>query len=225
MQYTYTVLEAAAMWLDLDPLPILERMAKTDMSIAEAKRDAAIAKCKACPDQPSCPQWYDDTSITCPEGYSHVPSADASHYLHDTKRYVPLTGEFPEHPELAERVRLLQSAIECGDLPGHDGAISHIDLRQWLERYDPLQKPSFLYGQNEVIRASDDKIFAIIGALLSELEARRMNQTAACAMVAEKLAGHRGFSTRNLDDVFAKARAEFRKRFDATNIAHNKSKA
>lgn len=216
MQYTYTVLEAAALWLGLEPANIEAKMKENDFSEAEALMRQKLLTCEGCLNQLGCPEWRgncpEDAELICPENFERPPSKDVSDYLpRRLSPYLPNSGEFPEYPGLCQRVELLIAALECGDLEGSPAAITHPNLRSWMETYAPRQKPSFLYSAEESLTTSDPKVLAVIGALLAELNAKRVKQTAVRDNIAEKLEMHRGFSTRNLDTLFSSANSEYRK--------------
>ena len=78
-------------------------------------------------------------------------------------QYPPL-GSFPQWPCLRSNIERIIDAIENGDIPcGRDGktvtlgdhvaiarrTIRHNDLRAWLEKYYPDQKPAFLFDEVE----------------------------------------------------------------------------
>lgn len=216
MQYTYTVLEAAALWLGLEPANIEAKMKENDFSEAESLMRQKLLTCEGCLDQFGCPEWRgncpEDLELICPENFERPPSKEVSDYLpRRSSPYLPNTSEFPEYPGLRQRVELLMAALECGDLDGSPAAITHPNLRSWIAAYDPSQKPSFLYDSEESLTTSDPKVLAVIGALLAELNAKRVKQTAVRDNIAEKLGMHRGFGTRKLDDLFSLANIEYRK--------------
>lgn len=182
MQYSYTVLEAAVLWLELSSEEVIARMATTDLVNAEKERKLAIAKCMVCSEQLTCPEWRgacpEDAELVCPEFYSRPPSWEISDYLPKSNRYLPEQDEFPEYPELRRRVQLLLSAIECGDLSGSPEAITHINLRAWIQLYEPSLKPSFLFPEAAGLREQLKQVIAERDALLAEVTLLKQSQGA-----------------------------------------------
>lgn len=96
-------------------------------------------------------------------------------------------GDFPEWPELRLNTERIYDAIVNGELPyGIDGVtvrdgsrinhpdltIRHVDLKAWMSRYYPEQRPEFLFGWLDGIGPPTISIEAI-HALVLERDALR----------------------------------------------------
>jgi len=77
---------------------------------------------------------------------------------------IPQTGQFPSWPCLKANTEKILDAIEHGDIPhGRDGrtvtaddhvaparrTVRHTDLREWMTKHYPDQKPVFLFDEIE----------------------------------------------------------------------------
>lgn len=100
MQYTYTVVEVAALWIGLDPAEIRKRMETADVAGHEAEYAVALRKaagqdfddeiewlerrdiCGKCHQNQSCPEWKlgmtedgdERRTLLCPHDFSSPPS-------------------------------------------------------------------------------------------------------------------------------------------------------
>jgi FtsZ-binding cell division protein ZapB len=76
----------------------------------------------------------------------------------------PLPQPYPQWPCLRQRTELILDAMEMGDIPvGRDGTptvkgdhvakhrrtVRHTDLKAWMEKHNPGQKPDFLFDEVE----------------------------------------------------------------------------
>src|ERR1700730_14927425 len=131
LQYSYTVVETAALWVGIDPGEVKRRMDSTDMEAAEAIHRQAIDQaslydfdalvtwhemrdtCSQCEKPLDCPEWkyayFQAESITyrrlqCPHGFLSPPDPTA-----------PLARPTPEIKKPASR--LLPLPGEFADLP------------------------------------------------------------------------------------------------------------
>lgn len=113
-----------------------------------------------------------------------------------------------------EKFTILMDAIQCGDLPlalPDKTRIKRTDLKEWMEKAYPSEKPAFLFEQEDSKGQVDcSKTEVVLGALLQYLKSHgHFKLESAKAEIAEFGLG-RGFSSRSLDDVFAKAQTAFR---------------
>lgn len=84
--------------------------------------------------------------------------------LEQSGRYVPAAGQFPRWPCLRVNTEKIFDAMEHGEMPiGRDGrtvapndhvtpsrrTVRHTDLRMWMSRHYPDQKPEFLFDEVE----------------------------------------------------------------------------
>jgi len=103
------------------------------------------------------------------------------------EKRIPEPGDFPEWPELRLNTERIYDAIVNGELPyGIDGVtvrdgsrmdhpdltIRHVDLKAWMSRYYPEQRPEFLFGWLDGIGPPTISIEAI-HALVVERDALR----------------------------------------------------
>lgn len=78
--------------------------------------------------------------------------------------HIPKTGQFPQWPCLQANTEKILDAIQHGEIPhGRDGrtvdagdhvararlTVRHTDLREWMAKYHPGSKPSFLFDEIE----------------------------------------------------------------------------
>lgn len=162
MQYSYTLIEAAALWSDIDPSLIRKRMDNSDMAQIEADyaeycRDYQIGldieashweqrreDCAACAKEPSCPEytWKRDQTgaeqsvLLCPHGYKEKPGNTPP---------LPRSG-VPEKPKLVKRH--LPHHGEFHDLP---------DFEQRIGLLQEALDSGHLRGRTESISALDLK--------------------------------------------------------------------
>ncbi|HJW24574.1 MAG TPA: hypothetical protein VJ576_06720 [Rhodocyclaceae bacterium] len=159
MQYTYTALEAAALWVGLDPAEIQARMDATDVARIEAEHREAVLQahaddfmadaewrekheaCAQCSTQEQCPEYRDEYVVygepempvlQCPQGFRQPPDATAPQISMPTK---------PEH-----RPRTQPTEGEFSDLPEFEKHYAW--LRTAIDTND-------LPGHLESIRAGD----------------------------------------------------------------------
>lgn len=183
MKYTYTLVEAAALWAGIDPVEVQRRIDANELQKVEVAHAKAIelaqqqdAKdlaqwlqqdfdCGACMDV--CPEWKTVTTedgderhvLQCSVGY-RVPLAKtppeprtAPVIRAPSRRTLPIPGEFPDMPEFEVRLSWLQEAATAKDLPIAQEKIRSSDLRAWLARHFPNQRPAFLFADQAELEA------------------------------------------------------------------------
>lgn len=113
---------------------------------------------------------------------------------------VPRIGQFPQWPCLKNNTEKILDAISNGDIPyGRDGktvtnneqvrpdrrTVRHTDLREWMAKHYPDQKPAFLFDETE--RQTHAAFNAdSFRALQADLEATRVKLAKANESVASK---------------------------------------
>jgi hypothetical protein len=175
MKYTYSLLEAAALWSGLDPLSIFERIEMADRSKLDASHAIAVARAAEmdaeeqathlaqlnvcdfqCVQAESCPTLkrivYDAdeyTILDCPYGFRDKPSEAVLRPTIVSKPSLqpraPYPGEFADHPLFEQRLAWLEQAIAEHDLRGSLASIRARDLREWIDANFPNERPVFLY--------------------------------------------------------------------------------
>lgn len=107
---------------------------------------------------------------------------------------------------------ILDHAVMCGDLPAissdkDEPRVKHIDLREWMIKHYPSEKPVFLFPElnqaPEEMAITDTSLLLIIAALLKALKNVKQSQENV-ALNASDLLGA-GFSDSQLTKIFAKA--------------------
>lgn len=175
-QYSYTVLEAAALWAGFDPEIVISQICKHDQDKAEAAYRQAVAAanaqdfddeitwqvereaCAQCERQTKCPDWSEvetadgdiRSRLQCPHGFTAPPAESRPSPRVIAKpsiapRTLPFSGEFSDLPEFEKRITWLLAAIGSSDLAGTAEFIRASDLRDWITRNFPGDRPAFLF--------------------------------------------------------------------------------
>ncbi|CAG9223684.1 hypothetical protein PSP6_460012 [Paraburkholderia tropica] len=175
MQYTYNIVEVAALWAGVDFSVVRGRMdsadtAEIDREYNQKKFDAECDDvddeiewkrerqvCAQCELEPRCPEEvveyfaHEDLAILqCPQGFGRKPAdkMPASRIVKRREwkqRLLPRPGEFGDLPGFEQRLEWLQAALNMGDLDGTPEVVRARDLRVWLEQNFPGQLPEFLF--------------------------------------------------------------------------------
>lgn len=192
MKYTYTALEAAALWSNHNPLDMRNKMRHRDELLAAARKAMAIEKCRCCDKlMDPCPEYFEGALI-CPEGFSTPPSFDDRDYL-CPPRPLPSESEAERYPGFSERLESLLAAIKLGDIPGSPECIRRKDLRMWMEEHYPSQRPAFLFSDSVELARQLAEVTSERDSLLVELEKLRST-----AGVSDSVVGKRRTSYLNI---------------------------
>lgn len=183
MKYTYTLMEAAALWVGIDPEEVQRRIDANELKQAELVHEKAVANarkqdaedlahwhqqefdCDSCVD--SCPDWKtvmtedgdERRTLNCSAGYRTPltrtpPEPRPIPALPTPKcRTTPVPGEFSDLPEFEVRLSWLREAAASQDLPVVQENVRSSDLRAWLSRHFPNQRPTFLYPDQAELEA------------------------------------------------------------------------
>lgn len=209
-RYAYSLLEAACALCDVDHQTVAAAMSASDMERARTAMKDATAVCRQCPEEFDCPTWVglcaDEPRLVCPRGYDRPPSYDEKDYI-QTRRYIPDPAEAP--PEVIEICQLLHDALAEGALSGTTDAIPRASLIDYWAHHYPGDKPAFLFDEPEVA-GDGGKAEIVLGALLEYLKTQRQFKLEAAKLEITDFSLGRGFGSRSLDTVFAKAQEAFR---------------
>lgn len=188
MKYSYTLIEAAALWAGINPEVIQERIDATELKQAELAHEKIVSDlrkmdaedlahweqqefdCASC--SSTCPVWK--TGITedelvwrtlqCNAGYSapfsNIPPEPRSVPAtgHPQRRTTPHPGEFPDLPEFEERFAWLSEATTSQDLPMTRQSVRGSDLRAWMSLHFPHEHPNFLFPDQANLEARLEEI-------------------------------------------------------------------
>lgn len=200
MKYTYTLVEAAALWMGIDPTEIQKRIDANELAQAELAHKKAVSDtqkwdaedlaqwhqqefdCASCVD--SCPDWKTVTTedgeerqlLNCAAGYrtplSKMPpeSRSVPAPLAPRCRTTPIPGEFSDMPEFEVRLSWLREAATNQDLPVTQENVRSSDLRTWLSRHFPNQRPTFLYPDRAEVEVRLEQMTKERDALAAEVE-------------------------------------------------------
>lgn len=206
MKYTYTLVEAAALWAAINPTEIQKRIDANELAQAELAHKKAVSDtqkwdaevlaqwhqqefdCASCVD--SCPDWKTVTTedgeerqlLNCTAGYrtplSKTPpkSRSVPASLAPRCRTTPIPGEFSDMPEFEERLSWLREAATNQDLPVTQEKVRSSDLRAWLSRHFPNQRPTFLYPDQADLEARLEKMTRERDDLAAEVASLRKAQ-------------------------------------------------
>lgn len=203
MKYTYTLAEVAALWVGIDPAEIQKRIDANERKQAEQSHEEALSHsrerdaedlarrnqqefdCSACVDR--CPDWktvmtedgYERQVLNCTAGY-RAPLTDSPPEprpvpapLPSRSRTAPVPGEFSDLPEFEQRLSWLREAATSQDLPIAQDSVRSSDLRAWLSRHFPSQRPAFLYPEQTELEARLAQMTQERDDLAAELESLR----------------------------------------------------
>ena len=182
IKYTYTLVEAAALWAGIDTEEIQTRIDSNEQKKAELEHEQSIADvlasnaedlalwkyqnsyCEFCKEP--CPTWekvqtadYDFCRLCCPEGFRTPPTATPPEPRPLPTRPEPgrstmsVPGECADLPIFEERLSWLKEAAVSKDLPTNQDKVVGGELRDWLSRQFPHQRPSFLYPEQVDLEA------------------------------------------------------------------------
>lgn len=112
-----------------------------------------------CEFESTCPQWrkaetedgYLRKILQCHRGFNNKPVDNPPSPCAVTKptvgaRLMPFPGEFGDIPEFEQRLGWLQTALNMGDLDGTPEIVLARDLRIWMQRNFPEERPIFLFS-------------------------------------------------------------------------------
>jgi hypothetical protein len=203
MKYTYTLAESAALWIGIDPKEIQKRIDANELKQTELahekeisnarKRDAEDLECwrqqefdcAVCRDV--CPDWKtvmtedgDERQVlNCTTGYrapfAKIPPEPRTvpAPLAPRSRTTPAPGEFSDMPEFEERLSWLREAAISEDLPVSQENVRSSDLRAWLSRHFPNQRPAFLYPDQAELEVRLEQMTMERDELAAEVESLR----------------------------------------------------
>lgn len=206
MKYTYTLVEAASLWVGIDPTEIQKRIDANEQKQAQLVHEKRVSDflkwdaedladwhqqefdCASCLDR--CPDWKTVTTedgderriLNCTAGYkaplSEMPpkSRPVPAPPGLRSRSTPAPGEFADLPEFQERLSWLQEAAASQDLPVSQENVRGSDLRAWLFRHFPSQRPAFLYPDQAELEARLEQITKERDDLMAEVASLRVAQ-------------------------------------------------
>lgn len=206
MKYTYTLVEAAALWTGIDPKEVQKRIDANEQKQAELEHEKRVSDalnwdaedlahwhqqefdCASCIDR--CPDWKwvttedgDDRRIlNCTAGYmaplSEMPPKPrpVPASPEPCSRSTPSQGEFADMPEFQERLSWLQEAAASQDLPVSKENVRGSDLRAWLSLHFPSHRPAFLYPDQAELEARLEQITKERDDLMAEVASLRTAQ-------------------------------------------------
>ena len=207
MKYTYTLVEAAALWAGIDPVEIQKRIDANEQKQAELAHDETTNnyrkldaedlerwhtqdfECDVC--KSSCPDWktfitedgYARQVLNCPNGYTNPPAKTPPEprlipvRREPRCRTIPASGEFSDLPEFEERLTWLREAATSHDLPVAQEKVRSSDLRAWLSCHFPTQRPTFLYPDEADLEARLEQMTKERDDLAAEVVSLRKAQT------------------------------------------------
>lgn len=203
MKYTYTLTEVAALWSGIDPTEIQSRIDANELQQAKQDHEKELSDarkldaeelarwaqqefdCALCVDR--CPDWRtlltedgeERRLLNCAAGYRipltatppeprFIPAPNATR-----RRTTPSLGEFSDFPEFEERLSWLREAAASEDLPVSQGNVRSSELRAWLSRHFPNQRPAFLYPDQADLEAYLEQLTKERDELAAEVESLR----------------------------------------------------